>query len=69
MIPRYTRQEMGNVWSDQMYQKWLEVELAATDTLAEAGIVPKDAAALLRDPARKSMPRASTNSNPASSTT
>ena len=49
MIPRYTRQEMGQVWSDaNKFAKWLEVELAATETLAEAGQVPKDAAAAIR---------------------
>ncbi len=53
MIGRYTRAEMGRVWSDEnKFQKWLEVELAATDTLAEAGIVPRDAAAKLRKRAR-----------------
>ena len=46
VIPRYTREEMGRVWSDaNRYQKWLDVELAAADTLAEAGLVPKEAAA------------------------
>jgi hypothetical protein len=30
LIPRYTRPEMGAVWSDQnKFQQWLEVELAA----------------------------------------
>jgi adenylosuccinate lyase len=49
LIPRYTREEMGRVWSDaNKFAKWLEVELAATDTLAEAGLVPKEAAAKLR---------------------
>ena len=49
MIPRYTRAEMGRVWSDaNRYQKWLDVELAAADTLAEAGLVPKEAAATIR---------------------
>ena len=49
MIPRYTRKEMGGVWSDaNKFAKWLEVELAATETLAEAGIVPKDAAVAIR---------------------
>jgi adenylosuccinate lyase len=44
---------MGRVWSDEnKFRKWLEVELAATDTLAEAGIVPRDAAAKLRERAR-----------------
>jgi adenylosuccinate lyase len=49
LIPRYTRAEMGQVWSDaNRFAKWLAVELAATETLAEAGIVPKDAAATIR---------------------
>src|SRR5260370_40682622 len=44
LIPRYTRQEMGQVWSDaNKFAKWLEVELAATETLAEDGQVPKEA--------------------------
>src|SRR6266704_2513027 len=40
---------MGHVWSDaNKFAKWLEVELAATDALAEAGQVPKEAAATIR---------------------
>src|SRR6195256_5754586 len=49
MIPRYTRAEMGRIWSDQnKFQQWLEVELAASEALAELGVVPTDAARLLR---------------------
>jgi len=49
LIPRYTREEMGRVWSDaNKFAKWLDVELAATETLAEAGQVPKEAAATIR---------------------
>src|ERR1700730_4283910 len=44
---------MGQVWSDaNKLAKWLEVELAATETLAEAGQVPKDAAAAIRSRAK-----------------
>src|SRR5260370_7046941 len=44
---------MGQVWSDaNKFAKWLEVELAATETLAEAGQVPKDAAAAIRSRAK-----------------
>ena len=58
MIPRYTREEMGRVWSDETkFQKWLEVELAATDTLAEAGLVPREAAAAMRAKARVNVAR------------
>jgi len=53
LIARYTRTEMGRVWSEEnRFQKWLEVELAATETLAEAGVVPREAAAKLRERAR-----------------
>ncbi|MGB8523330.1 MAG: adenylosuccinate lyase [Candidatus Acidiferrales bacterium] len=53
MIGRYTRAEMGRVWSEEnKFQKWLDVELAATETLAEAGIVPREAAVKLRERAR-----------------
>ena len=49
MIPRYTRPEMGRIWSDQnRFQQWLEVELAASEALAELGVVPAEAARLLR---------------------
>jgi len=45
LIPRYTRPDMGRIWSDEnRFRTWLAVEVAATQTLAEAGIVPKDAA-------------------------
>ena len=49
MIPRYTRSEMGQIWSDQnKFNTWLQVEVAASETLAEAGIVPKSAARAIR---------------------
>ncbi len=58
MIPRYTRREMGAVWSDRnKFQQWLEVELAATETLAEQGVVPSQDAVLLRKHASFDVPR------------
>jgi adenylosuccinate lyase len=49
---------MGRIWSDEnRFRKWLDVELAAADTLAEAGIVPRDAAAKLREGARVDVAR------------
>ena len=49
MIPRYTRPDMGRIWSDEnRFRTWLTVEVAATETLAEAGMVPKDAAKAIR---------------------
>jgi hypothetical protein len=49
LIARYTRREMGAVWSDQnRFQQWLEVELAAAEALAELGVIPPEDAILLR---------------------
>ncbi|AXC09538.1 Adenylosuccinate lyase [Acidisarcina polymorpha] len=50
MIARYTRPKMGAVWSDEnKYRMWLAVECAASDTLAEDGIVPVEAAKAIRE--------------------
>jgi adenylosuccinate lyase len=50
MIPRYTHPEMGRIWSDQhRYETWLRVEIAAAEAMAEAGIVPADAVAAIRE--------------------
>jgi adenylosuccinate lyase len=49
MIPRYTRPEIGDVWSQQKkLETWLEVELAATEAWAEQGVVPLEAAEAAR---------------------
>ena len=49
MIARYTRPEMGRIWNDRnKFAHWLEVELAASEALAEIGEVPPEAARLLR---------------------
>jgi len=58
MIARYTRPEMGKIWSDQnKFQQWLEVELAASEALAELRVVPAEAARLLREHAGFSVDR------------
>jgi len=49
---------MGRIWEDQnKYQRWLDVELAVTETLAAIGIVPKDAAAEIKAKANFSVDR------------
>src|ERR1051326_1094869 len=46
------RPEMGRIWSDEnKFRMWLKVEVAATLTLAEAGIVPEEAAEAIRSKA------------------
>ena len=50
MIARYTRAEMGRIWSDaNKYQCWLTVEIAASQALATFGLVPQPAADAIRD--------------------
>ena len=50
MIARYTRPPMAALWSDQSkFERWLRVELAATEALAKAGVVPTTAAEALRE--------------------
>ena len=57
MIARYTRAEMGRIWSDEnKYSMWLEVEAAASETLAEDGIVPVEAAKAIRERGRIDVP-------------
>lgn len=53
MIPRYTRPEMGRIWSDEnKFGKWLDVEIASAEAEAEAGMIPARAAAAIRRKAR-----------------
>ena len=49
MIARYTRPVMGSIWAEEnRFRAWLKVELAATETLAEAGVVPTESAEAIR---------------------
>ena len=48
MIDRYTRPAMGRIWTEEnKYRCWLRVELAASEVLAEDGVVPASAAAAI----------------------
>ena len=50
MIPRYTHPEMGRLWSEQRrFETWLQVEIAAAEAMAEAGIIPQEAARDIRE--------------------
>ena len=53
MIPRYTRPEMGRIWSEENnFQKWLDIEILAAEALAQMGKVPKAAISRITKNAR-----------------
>jgi adenylosuccinate lyase len=60
VIERYTRAELAEIWSDAgRYRRWLLVELAVCEVLAERGTIPAEAMQTIRakaavDPSRVS---------------
>src|SRR5215213_9075747 len=53
MISRYTHPDMGRIWSEERrFETWLQVEIAAAEAMAEAGIIPQDAAREIRERAK-----------------
>jgi adenylosuccinate lyase len=58
MIDRYTRPEMGAVWSDEnRYRKWLDVELAVCEAWAELGRIPAQSLQKIKEKATFSVSR------------
>ncbi len=53
MIARYTRPEMGRIWTlENRYMKWLDVEIAVCEAWAEIGEIPRDAVKVIKKKAR-----------------
>lgn len=43
MIERYTRPEMGQIWTEEnKYQAWLEVEILSCEAWAKLGVIPEE---------------------------
>jgi len=58
MINRYSTPEMTALWSDQAkFQAWLDVEIAACEAWADAGKIPADDLATIREKAAFSVER------------
>ncbi|MCL6632229.1 MAG: adenylosuccinate lyase [Alicyclobacillus herbarius] len=58
MIDRYTRPEMGRLWTlEQRYHWWLQVEILACEAWAQLGVIPEEDAAAIREKARFSVER------------
>ena len=50
MIARYTHPDMGRIWSEERrFETWLQVEIAAAEVMADAGIIPHEAARDIRE--------------------
>jgi len=53
MIPRYTRERMGQIWTEEnRLNKWLQIELLACEAMSESGEIPREAARQIREKAR-----------------
>jgi len=53
VIPRYTREKMGALWSEEhKYQTWLMVEILACEAWAELGEIPHEAVQQIKERAR-----------------
>ena len=52
MISRYTRPEMGKIWTDQRkFETWLQIELLACEALAQLGEIPAAALGEIKEKA------------------
>jgi adenylosuccinate lyase len=53
MIPRYTRDAMKSIWTDERrYQAWFQVEILATEAMAKKGRVPQKSVANIKEKVR-----------------
>ena len=58
MIDRYTRPEMGNIWTlENRYRAWLAVELAVCEAWADMGRIPREAVSHIQQTADIDVPR------------
>ncbi len=58
MIPRYVMPEMNKIWTDEnRFQKMLEIEILACESLAKLGQIPKSAAINIRKKAKFTLNR------------
>jgi adenylosuccinate lyase len=58
VIPRYSRDKMVKIWSpENRYQKWLDVEIFATEAMVKLGKVPQSAIKTIKEKARINVKR------------
>ncbi|MCM8818392.1 MAG: adenylosuccinate lyase [Candidatus Omnitrophica bacterium] len=53
MIPRYTRKEIAEIWSEEnKFRKYLEVEIAALEGWSKIGVIPEEAVKKIKEKAK-----------------
>lgn len=58
MIDRYTRPQMGRIWSEEYkFQKWLEIEILACEARAQLGEIPPEAVERIKRKAKFQLDR------------
>ncbi|MCH7954579.1 MAG: adenylosuccinate lyase [Candidatus Marinimicrobia bacterium] len=58
MIPRYTPEEIGNIWTEERkFRSWLEVEATVAEVQSERGMIPEEAAKAIREKGNFSVER------------
>ncbi|MDF7674605.1 adenylosuccinate lyase [Acetobacteraceae bacterium ESL0709] len=56
MVPRYSRPQMTAIWSSvNRYRIWFEIEALACEAMAEKGVIPAEAAKIIREKGDKAM--------------
>jgi len=58
MIPRYTRKEMANIWSEEnKFNKYLEIEIAALEGWSKIGVIPENIVEKIKERAQINIER------------
>jgi len=58
MIERYSRKEIKNIWEDKnKYKIWLDIELAAAQSMEKLGVIPKGVSAKVKKKAKINVER------------
>jgi len=58
MIDRYSRKELRNIWTDEnKYKIWLDIELAAAESMEKLNIIPKGVVKKVRSKAKINVSR------------
>jgi len=58
MIKRYSRKELADIWSEEnKYKIWLDVEIAAAQSMEKLGLIPKGVSSIVKKKAKINVKR------------